>query len=48
MPWTVLACHLVTCVMRIDFDEGRALRVVETVVLAERYTLVYQQGAGRQ
>ncbi|WP_435058536.1 GntR family transcriptional regulator [Streptomyces sp. bgisy060] len=37
-----VAGHLVTCVTRTDFDQDRALRVVETVVLAERYTLVYR------
>jgi DNA-binding GntR family transcriptional regulator len=37
-----VAGHLVTCVTRTDFDQDRALRVVETVVLAERYLLVYR------
>jgi DNA-binding GntR family transcriptional regulator len=40
-----VAGHLVTCVTRTDFDQERALRVVETVVLAERYTIVYQRQA---
>lgn len=43
-----VAGHLVTCVTRTDFDQGRALRVVEIVVLAERYTIVYRQRAGRE
>ncbi|MFH8294952.1 GntR family transcriptional regulator [Streptomyces sp. NPDC018059] len=39
-----VAGHLVTCATRTDFDDqDRALRIVETVVLAERYTLVYQR-----
>lgn len=37
-----VAGHLVTCVTRTDFAQDRALRVVETVVLAERYLLVYR------
>ncbi|MFJ1837826.1 GntR family transcriptional regulator [Streptomyces sp. NPDC088175] len=37
-----VAGHLVTCVIRTDFDQDRVLRVVETVVLAERYLLVYR------
>ncbi|GAA1111228.1 GntR family transcriptional regulator [Streptomyces javensis] len=39
-----VAGHLVTVVTRTERSEsGRTLRVVETVVLADRFTVVYQQ-----
>lgn len=40
-----VAGHLVTSVMRVEFSAQGPARLVETVVLAERYTLVYRPPA---